>query len=291
MKFQKLKIILLSLSAILFVPFSEVTAQQQSFIIAAKSPELLYLGAAMEQKTINGNQHQVLDLIQDDIQISFNSLNTKSKTIKSQKESMYKAIDEAVSTTNMAKWQNKSLSFTIRELASYKDIEVFFGQTFDLKPWFSISDQALKPKTLMVINLERVAFSVDMDLPPTGAFKTNASLLAKYDLDNIIYTNTLSFGRRAMIIIESNVEAPAVKSALSKILQKEAATNLDKGILANCTYRVLLLGNNSVDLDSKQPVQQAIAYVEAEISAANYGQPISFGAVYLKNNQLFSNKY
>lgn len=292
MKFPKLKITLLSLCITLSVLFSKATAQQQeSSVITAKSPETLYLGAAMEQKNINSNQHQVLDIIQDNIVISFNSLNVKSKVIKAQKESFNEAIKAAISATNKPVWQNKSFSFTVKELSSYRDIEFFFGQTLDLKTWFSIADQSYKPKTLLAVNLERVAFTVEMDLPETAMFKTNAELLAKYNLDNIIYTNTLSFGRRAMVIIESNIEISEVKSALSKILRKENTTDRDKGILANCTYRVLLLGNNSIDLDSKQPVQQVIEYVESEINANNYGLPISFGASYLKNNALFNNKY
>lgn len=292
MRFPKLKITLLSLCISLSVLFSEATAQQQqSTIITAKSPETLYLGAAMEQKNINSNQHQILDLIQDDIVISFNSLNVKSRVIKAQKESMYKAIDAAISTLNKPLWQNKSFSFTVRELASYRDIELFFGQSLDLKTWFSIPDQPVKPKTLLVVNLERVAFTVEMDVPETGEFKTNKELLAKYNPDNIIYTNTLSFGRRAMIVIESNVELSEVKSALSKILRRETVSDRDKSVLANCTYRVLLLGNNSIDLDSTQPIQQVMEYVEAEISTSNYGLPISFGASYLKTHQLFNNKY
>lgn len=292
MRLQKLKITSLSLCITLFVLFSEANAQQQqATVIAAKSPEMLYLGAVMEQKNINSNQHQVLDLIQDDIVITFNSLHAKSNVIKAQKEAMYKAIDAALSTTNRAAWQGKNFSFTLKELGSYQDIELFFGQTFDLNTWFSVVDQSSKPKTLLAINLERVAFSVDMDMPESGAFKTNAALLAKYNPDNLIYANTLSFGRRAMVIVESNIDVSEVKSALSKILKREPSSDREKGVLANCTYRVLLLGNNSVDLDSKRPVQQVIEYVETEISTSNYGSPISFGAAYLKNNQLFNNKY
>ncbi|KIO76313.1 hypothetical protein TH53_15815 [Pedobacter lusitanus] len=292
MRSQKVKIILLSLCATLFVFFSEAAAQQQqASVITAKSPEILYLGAAMEQRTINNNQHEVLDIIQDDIVINFNSLNAKSKTIKAQKEPLYKAIDAAISATNLAKWQNKSFSFAVKELGSYKDMELFFGQTIDPKTWFSVPDPSLKPMTLLAINLERVAFTVDMELPETGTFRTNDGLLAKYNPDDIIYTSTLSFGRRAIIIVESNIGVSEVKSALAKILKRESLSDRDKSILANCIYRVLLLGNNSIDLESKQPVQQAMEYVEAEITTANYGQPISFGSSYLKNHQIFNNKY
>lgn len=292
MKFPKLKITLLSLYIALSVFFSEAAAQQQqSSAITTKSPEIMYLGAVMEQNTINSNTHQVLDLIQDNIVISFSSINAKSQIIKAQKEPLYKAIDEAVRSANITKWQNKSFSFTLRELNSYKDIELFFGQNLDLKPWFSISEKDIKPKTLLIINLERIAFSVDIDLPEAEVFKTNTNLLAKYNLDNLIYTNTLSFGRRAIVIVESNIEVNDVKSALSGLIRKEQVSDRDKSILANCNYRVLLLGNNSTDLDSSQPIPQVIAYIEKEINADNFGLPISFGASYLKNNQLFNNKY
>lgn len=274
------------------VTFSMVSfgQDQKSTTITVKSPDELYLGAVMEQQSINSDSHHILDIITDNIVVNFGGLNGKSKTIRSGKTPLYKAIEETLHGKHS---DNRRFSFDIRELGSYNDISLYFGQKIDLTNWFSIKETIGKPKTLLAINMEKIAFTVDMDMPAEGTFQTNKALQDKYNINDLIYINTLSFGRKSIIIVESRLEASLVKEALSAILKGSKLSDKERGILANCNYRVALIGGTKtvINLDGAQPLQQVIDFIDADLDASNYGDPIAFKASYLKNHQIFSNSY
>lgn len=137
-----------------------------------------------------------------------------------------------------------------------------------------------------------MAFTAEMDLPAEGKFKTNNALLDRYNSNELIYVNTLSFGRRAIVLVESNLDASQVKNALSAILTRKELSNQEKGVLANCTFRVALLGSQDViDVDSSRMLEEVLDYIDAKKDFSSHGLPISFGAAYLRNNQIFSNTY
>lgn len=274
------------------VTFSMLTfgQDQKSTTITVKSPDELYLGAVMEQQSINSDSHHVLDIITDSIVVSFGGLNVKSKTIISGKTPLYRAIQEALQGKHS---DNRRFSFDIKELGNYNDISLHFGQKIDLTNWFSIKETAAKPRTLLAINMEKIAFTVDMDMPAKGTFQINKALQDKYNLSDLIYINTLSFGRKAVIIVESGLDASIVKEALSAIFKGSKLSDKEIGILANCNYRGVLIGGSKtvINLEGAPSLQQVIDFIDTNIDASDYGKPVAFTASYLNNNQIFSNSY
>jgi hypothetical protein len=265
---------------------------QNSTVITAKSPDQLYLGAVLQESLINAKTHDVLPIIQDDIVVSFGGIKLKSKIIKSEKEAFYSVIEEAQQIANTIPQGQSSFSFSIKDLNNYSDIAHYFGQKIDVLDWFSVSDPVEKPQTLLAVDMERVAFTVEMDLPAEGKFKTNNALLDRFNSNDLIYVNTLSFGRRAIVLVESNLDASQVKNALSAILKRKELSNHEKGILANCSFRVALLGSQgAIAVDSIRMLEEVLDYIDAKKDFSSHGLPISFGAAYLKNNQIFSNSY
>jgi len=267
-----------------------VGQDQKSTVITVKSPEELYVGAVLEQRTINSPNPPVLNIILDNIVVNFGGLNVKSKVIKTEKTSLYKAIEEALQGERS---DNRRFSFDIKELNGYNDVFLYFGQKIDLANWFSITETAKKPRTLLAINMEKIAFTVDMDLPAEGTFNTNKELLNKYDINDLIYINTLSFGRKAVVIVESNLAGTLVKEALSAQLKGNKLADKERAVLANCNYHVAFLGGGHTDLDlnAGQPLQQLINYIDTTLDVDNYGDPIAYKAAYLGNHQLFYNSY
>lgn len=265
---------------------------EKSTLITAKSPDQLYLGAVLQESLINAKTHDVLDIIQDDIVVSFGGIKLKSKIIRSEKAAFYNIIEEAQQIANSVPHSENSFSFSIKDLKSYGDVAHYFGQKIDVSDWFSVSDPIEKPQTLLAVNMERVAFTAEMDLPAEGTFKTNNTVLDRFNSNDLIYVNTLSFGRRAIVLVESNLDASQVKNALSAILKRKELSNQEKGILANCTFRVALLGSQDViAVDSSRILEEVLDYIDAKKDFSSHGLPISFGAAYLRNNQIFSNSY
>ena len=114
-----------------------------------------------------------------------------------------------------------------------------------------------------------------------------------YVTNDLIYINTLSFGRKAVVIVESDLAGTLVKEALSAQLKGNKLADKERAVLANCNYHVAFLGGGRTDLDfnAGQPLQQLINYIDTTLDVDNYGDPIAYKAAYLKNHQIFYNSY
>lgn len=261
--------------------------EQQATNLAVKSPKELYLGAVLEKKSINSDKHPVLDLISGNITVSFPGLNIKSKTIKANKPAFDNVIDEALGEA--AYFDNQSIVFTIRELTNYESINLFFGQRINLSNYFSIDDEDVIPQTLIGVNIEKTAFTVEMDQPNEENFNTIGN---KYDFNNLVYINSISFGRKAIVLVESRLSASVVTGALSVVIAGGELSPKEKAILANCSYRIYLSGEKSdVKIDVNQPLKYLVDYINMSMQRDNYGVPISFRAANLLNGQIYSHLY
>ena len=267
-------------------------AQESATVFAAKSPQQLYLAGVFEKKTVNEDRHIVLPLIDDDITISFSGIAAKSTTFHADKDQMDRSIQKVVRDLgDNAFRNNNAFSYNLQELDSYKAIQNYFGQAIEKHKWFGINDGKSKPKTLLALDLSREAFSVSLDLPANGQFEMNTSELEKYKLDDLFYVNSISFGRRVIVLIESNLEKVKVLQAIKKCIEGAEVSAEDRVILAHCTLTCVNLGTQEIHMKAASVFSNILQFMNAEFEAENYGTPISFGGSYLKDNSVFQNKY
>lgn len=286
-----MKSILFFYTALLFIVAFPCRAQQSATIFATKSPQEMYLAGVLDKKTVNEDNHVVLDLIDDNITMSFTGIAAKSTTFHSDKDQMDRAIKEVIKTLGENVFQNSSsFSYNLQELDSYNAIQNYFGQAIDNNKWFGIADGKNKPKTLLALDISRVAFSLALDLPQNGQFEMNTDL-EEYKLDDLIYVNSLSFGRRIIVLIESNIEKAKVLQAIKTVIEGAKMSAEDRAILANCTFTSINFGAQEISMKAESPFSNILQYMNAEIKAENYGTPISFGASYMKDNSVFENQY
>ncbi|WP_126973963.1 thiol-activated cytolysin family protein [Gynurincola endophyticus] len=266
-----------------------LNAQQRSSVITAKSPDLLFIGSVLDKNSLNTSTHSTFNIINQDITITFGTLGISSKSIFPNRDAMNTAIGEALNASSNP--GNTSFGFSIRDLDSYKQLELLLGQHIDLKEWLNVADTKHQAKSLIAIDISKIAFTVEMDLPESGSYQTDEVELAKHQLDDLIYVNTLSFGRRVIVVVESNIISNELKQAVRNALDGTALSDKHQAILANSTFRVIQFGNEDYVFDPNSPLKGIIEYIDANITAGNYGLPISFGAAYLKNNAMFENMY
>lgn len=281
----------IGLIALLLSPYTSYAQQNRSFYISSKSPEQLYLGAVLEINRINSPEHPVLPIIQDSLVIIYNLGTLAPQKCHSSKEAFYETLKEAFKNVHPDSWANQSFSFNLKDLNSYKDVELFYGQNLELRSLFTINDLDAKPNTLIALNMERVACRIDMDFPNSGEFKYDDELIANYDKSNLIYINNLFFGRKAFAIIESNLDSKLVSAALNAVLKEEKLRDFDQEVLSQCTFRVHMLGHQPEEFDNKNPIQNMITFIQAAFTAENLGYPIGFEAAHLKTSGLFENTY
>ncbi|WP_179221532.1 thiol-activated cytolysin family protein [Sphingobacterium cellulitidis] len=246
----------------------------------------------LNKADINQDEYNVLDLIHDDITMSFVGPPVKSNTFKAGKDNMYQSINSAFSSSsNLVFSNNSSFSYNLQELSQYKDIENYLGQTINLQEWFAISPDTQKPNTVLALDLKRTAFTVSLDLPSKSTFATDPNELTKYNREDLIYVNSLAFGRRIIILIESYLDKDTLQKSLKSLLESEKLSENDEAILANCTFRTVVLGADELTFIPQSPIKPILEYINKEFNSNNYGMPISFDAAYLKDNSIFENKF
>lgn len=77
-------LILLSVFTMLFSGL--VGAQETSTLFVSKNASKLYLGGVLKKVNLNENEHDVLDLIEDDMTMSFDGASVKSVTFEAGKD-------------------------------------------------------------------------------------------------------------------------------------------------------------------------------------------------------------
>lgn len=266
-------------------------AQEKSSVFASKNPSRLYLGGVLKKNNLNEDEHNVLSLIDDDVTMSFDGVSVRSATFTAGKDNMYRSLDEAFSSApSPIVKNNTSFSYNLQEIKQYSAIENYLGQKLNLQEWFGILPGAKALRTLLAVDIKRIAFTVHLDLPSEGSFVVNSEEIAKYDPEDLIYVNSLSFGRRALILVESNMDRNIVNMTLKNVLEGEQITDHDKLVLANCTFRTVVFGNEEIPV-SPAPFEKVLDYIDEELTKDNYGLPISFGAARLTDNSVFENTY
>lgn len=264
---------------------------QSSNSFTAKNANELFLGGILKAESINSDAHHFLNVRLNPITISF-SIPIKSKEIAPSHENMMKAIRDGLQESNPIK-PNDTFSYIVRELKSYEELSLLFGQSIDPSIFFGTSANQKPKKSMAAIDISQSYFRVDMDLPESLSDDPRVDEL----LPELIYVNSIQFGRKAIIIIESNSSFQEVNSAVQNIMANTGKNALQssensKSVLSNSNIRCLILNDNGMEnINPDNPLGSIIDYMNKSVTADDFGGPISFTASYLKDNGMFTNKF
>lgn len=282
-------IYIIFLSIFSFCSFAQ-NSEYTSTKFAVKNPHGIFIGGIMRASDING-VHQYLDVPMNPITISY-SLPLKSETIVPSYDNMLRAIQQKLEGNNVLK-PNYQFSFAIKQLDSYKQLALSFGEEINLSELFGITSLEPVHKTMAIVDISQSFFSVDMDIPDD----LSSSPIVHEQLDELIYVGSIEFGRRAILIVESDFDYQDVKAILSEMLNKSTSKKDDiseksKSIIANSIIRGLILdplaGEN---ITPDNPLEYLLNYINSDIGPNDFGVPISFTAAWLKDNSVFVNKF
>lgn len=284
----------INLIILLLCAFQTLFAQdelQQSTMFTAKNPDQLFIGGILESASINSDAHTLLDVSLNPITISF-SIPIKSKEIAPSYANMMKAIREALQEGSSLQ-PNYAFSKTIREIKSYGELALFFGQQINPKLLFG-TPQTPKPKrTRGVLSISQSYFSVDMDLQES--ISNDPKVLAQQE--KLVYVNSIEFGRKGVLIFESDLAFDDVKAAIEDVLKDAggsdaAISDRNKAILANTTFRCMTVGKDHIEeVTPDNPLTSLINYMNRKVTADDFGVPVSFSASQVKDHSIFANKY
>lgn len=285
---MKTKIILLLL-LILGVQYADAQIESSEFMV--KNPEQTFVGAIMEASSINKDTHLFIDTPLNPVTVSYSlPITAPAQILSPSYDNMMNAVREKLEANHINK-PNLSFSFVVNELQSPAEIASILGQNINPGFYFGITQKT--KKTLACVYISQALFSIDMDLFEDVC--SDEKVLARGD--ELIIIGSVIFGRQALVMVESDYEYDEVRMAINELLGEKQTFSTEKiskskVILANSTIRVMLPGNETIEItDLSNPLSDVVAYINRGFSADDFGKPIKFNAVLLKSRGMFVNKF
>ncbi len=270
--------------------FSQLKQRSQNFFV--KAPEEIYLGAVIDAKRFNEPSHEIFNIIDDEITVSFLGILIKSFKVQVGRANLDKIVKAKLdSVGNKPFEQNLGFTFNVAELEDYIAIDRYFGQTVDKEGWFGIKANQKQPKTLLAVDMRKTSFNLVMDVPYSGKFKFNKDEREIENMESLVYVNTLSFGRRIFALVESELDVSIVRPAITKLAQQKDLAEEDAAVIANCKFSIANFTGEELAVDSENPLKVAMDFVGQNITTQHYGVPIGFTASYIHNNGGFENQF
>lgn len=285
---MKTKIILFLL-LILGVQYADAQIESSEFMV--KNPEQTFVGAIMEASSINKDTHLFIDTPLNPVTVSYSlPITAPAQILSPSYDNMMNAVREKLEANHINK-PNLSFSFVVNELQSPAEIASILGQNINPGFYFGITQKT--KKTLACVYISQALFSIDMDLFEDVC--SDEKVLARGD--ELIIIGSVIFGRQALVMVESDYEYDEVRMAINELLGEKQTFSTEKiskskVILANSTIRVMLPGNETIEItDLSNPLSDVVAYINRGFSADDFGKPIKFNAVLLKSRGMFVNKF
>lgn len=253
----------------------------------AKCPNELFIGSIVELKSINQDTYKILDAAINPITIGYQGISIKSQELAPSYDNMMTALRNALKADDVLK-SNYNFSFAIKEIKSYEELAINWGQQINPQTLLGVRPGHKPNKTMVLVDISQSFFSIDMDIPET--LSTDPQVLQRPD--ELIYVNSLQFGRKVTILIESHTEYHKLKEMIDDLLKGKALDEKGNSILANSTVRVIAIGKNDIEeVNPNNPFTSVLNYFSRKVTPDDFGAPISFTASHIKDNSVFANQF
>lgn len=271
--------------------------------ILISDPSIVYVGAAFSESEFGKDFSKEILYPRNPIDISTSFPDpylgeiTKETGSFGYKKFMKEVVRSAEYKTFLQKGGRESLDFQCTEYFSYSDIEKAFSSNAGLAKIFSAKVQTNSKKTNITSRLlgQLVSrnFTVTMDVPANGFFKDKSKDTSS---ENPVYVRSISYGKIALLSIESEYSFEEVKKAVEagvkwKIFSAGGSySSKDTEILQKSTITLYLIsddtnGNVNQFFNSLDDIKNAF---QINYTDANYGLPIFCKGYYTKDNSIFT---
>lgn len=251
-----------------------------------KCPNEIFIGAILEGNSINQDTYKFLKTSMNPINMGY-TIPIKSQTITPSYNNMMKALHEALKTNDALK-SNHSFSFVIKKMKSYNELALNWGQNINFQQLLNITSDHKPQKNIILVDISQSFFSIMMDMPESPS--TDPQILQQ--LDKLIFVNSIQFGRKVILIIESNTDYEELHETIHNLLNSKDTNQKGLAILANSNIRLITIGNKGIkDVDPNNPFTSILNYLSSAVTSDDFGVPISFSASNLKDNSVFVNYF
>lgn len=268
------------LTTLLFIlTFGIISAQEtkSSATLFSKNPEQLYLGAVLSKKSINTEKHEFKDIkTKEKISLLSTTFKYEFPEIVPTKENMYQVIADELKAKG-APTSSGIASYSFYPIRNLEDLYANFGQKMDFGKWFGLDINNKMPVSNILIAYEIPLFDLYLDIAETGMMNYREEL-AKLKDDDLIYVMSITWGRKALIFVQSDFDENSLKVALNRYLNDEELTDEQKVILETATFSYNIFEDIPLELENPNPIKTVLNYLSGPITADNYGAIIHFMA-------------
>ena len=167
-----------------------------------------------------------------------------------------KEFKTALNDENFSGQQIEEFEYDLKQFSKYSEMKLAFGSNVDicsiLKIEGSYESNQIQHKTGLFARVCQKNFDGVIDYPEDGNIFNDNSKLSKYP--DAVYVNSITYGRMAIISIESDSSYNAVKSAFkialkAKKVNGEISMNAQaKKLLQEADIRIWIRGGNGEDV-------------------------------------------
>lgn len=270
--------------------------------ILISDPNIIYVGAVFPESEFGKNFSKELLYPRNPIDISTSFPDSYIGEITKETGSLgyKKFLKEVLKSSEYKNFiQNggrESLDFQCTEFFSYSDISKAFSSNAGLANIFSAKVQSNSHKTniksRLLGQLISKNFTVTMEVPANGFFKDKSKDSSS---ENPVYVRSISYGKIALLAIESEYSFEEVKKAVEagikwKIFNAGGSFSAkDTEILQKSTITLYLISDDTKGeanqfFNSLDDIQRAF---KINYSESNFGLPIFCKGFYTKDNSIF----
>lgn len=271
--------------------FSSATFAQFSKGNAVKSDEF-YPGAIFNEKSLKGLEPQkLLTATETSVVILPSSLLEDSFEISDySKENWHAIIDKYYAKLSKAT-QNESFSFsTPSQVYSLKYLDKDYNTYESIKNYFGVEE--ITSKNLFFGKSEQILFSFLVIDPINKEDRyISKEALEKIKEQDPILIQSVSFGKRADILIASNKLDTEIRTAFNIYRSKETQRYKEADqILADASVHIILFGKNNIDTSNLTNQEIILAYIDFITKPAvkeDYYYPIKYEGLHLNNRMIY----
>ena len=274
------------------------TSTDQMLLI---DPNIVYVGAAFPESTFAKDYSKELVYPRNPIDVYTNFPDpyigeiTKETGALGYKKFMKEVIRSSEYKNFIQGGSREGLDFQCTEVFSYSDIEKALSSNAGFAKIFSAKVQSSSKKTniksRLFAQLISRNFTVTMDVPVKGFFKDKSH---DTGAENPVYIRSLSYGKMAIMAIESEYTFEEVKKAIEagvKFNLFSGGANFtakDKEILQKSTCTICVISDESTITQYFDSFDKIKDIFKISYSEIHYGLPIYCKGFYTKDNSIFT---
>lgn len=282
------------------------TSTHEFYEITTVNPTLIFAGSVLSAQSINSGVYKTVGFSnawKKLVTISF-TLPVRSKQIAPKKSSFQNAIIDAIGDHDFSGRQSQVFTYKMKEFSYYSELKLAFGANVNIGNLFSLDVDYNEAKTKAVsalfIDFSQIYFSVDMDIPDDGNIFVDEITRQKYLSLNPVYINSVNYGRKGVIMVESKESyketSLAIRAAFrAKVVDGKLNLSAEhKELLEKAEIQICIIGG-----DGQAATKTIEGFHELQNFIINggvytreiYGVPISFGAAYAEDNSMFVTEF